>query len=59
MFEHNAFEEHISQRGKYGATEAHNDGPKRARPERYYLVAAVVYYYYGQRKNLSHRWDEW
>ncbi len=23
-----AFEEHISQRGKYGATEAHNDGPE-------------------------------
>lgn len=25
-----AFEEHISQRGKYGATEAHNDGPEGA-----------------------------
>lgn len=25
-----AFEDHISQRGKYGATEAHNDGPERA-----------------------------
>ena len=24
------FEEHISQRGKYGATEAHNDGPEGA-----------------------------
>ena len=30
MFENNAFEEHISRRGKYGATEARNDGPEGA-----------------------------
>ena len=29
-FENNAFEEHISQQGKYGATEARNDGPEGA-----------------------------
>ena len=29
-FENNAFEEHISQRGKYRATEARNDGPEGA-----------------------------
>ncbi len=28
--ENNAFEEHISRRGKYGATEARNDGPEGA-----------------------------
>lgn len=30
MFENNTFEEHICRRGKYGATEAHNDGPEGA-----------------------------
>ena len=29
-FENNAFEEYISQQGKYGATEARNDGPEGA-----------------------------
>ena len=33
-FENNAFEEHISRRGKYGATEARDDGPEGAFRER-------------------------